>query len=401
MNRPNIATFDIEAHDWIYPICLSFYDGKHYELFYSDNCIEDFLTWLFANEQYQKYRIYAHYGGRYDFLFLLDDFYKRDILEESNLILIDGNVAKLSYNKYNFIDSKHLLLNSLAKLTKSFKTSHKKLHDVDRDNILKYSRATIEKYVKNDTIGLYEVMSQFYDIMYKDFNIYPALTIASTSMQSFQNQNEIEIYPINSDKIDSFIRNCYYGGRVEIFKMYGDGLYYYDFNSLYPSVMVNNKYPVGNYIEIGDEDFYQYLKPNSKYLGYGKFKITTPKDLDIPFLPCKFDKLIFPLGEFIGYYSFTEINKAIELGYEVELLKQNNKKEDNYGDFLAYICRWNNKIFDKHMLHLYEKKLEAKENSDSARYLIYKIKANSLYGKTGETKIRQKYLFKITQKLME
>jgi len=53
------------------------------------------------------------------------------------------------------------------------------------------------------------------------------------------------------------------------------------------------------------------------------------------------------------------------------------------------------------MLHLYEKKLEAKENSDSARYLIYKIKANSLYGKTGETKIRQKYLFKITQKLME
>ena len=42
-----------------------------------------------------------------------------------------------------------------------------------------------------------------------------------------------------SNSADKFIRDFYYGGRVEIFhlgRVPGDKIYYYDFTSLYPAM---------------------------------------------------------------------------------------------------------------------------------------------------------------------
>lgn len=41
---------------------------------------------------------------------------------------------------------------------------------------------------------------------------------------------------------DKFIRRAYFGGRTYVFQPYGEDLYYYDVNSLYPYIM--KEYPM-------------------------------------------------------------------------------------------------------------------------------------------------------------
>ena len=52
------------------------------------------------------------------------------------------------------------------------------------------------------------------------------------------------IYIPNKNE-DSFIRRAYYGGHTDTYKPYGEDLYYYDVNSLYPFVMKEFPMPGG------------------------------------------------------------------------------------------------------------------------------------------------------------
>lgn len=44
---------------------------------------------------------------------------------------------------------------------------------------------------------------------------------------------------------DSFLRKAYYGGHTDVYRPYGEHLYYYDVNSLYPFVMKHFQMPGG------------------------------------------------------------------------------------------------------------------------------------------------------------
>lgn len=44
--------------------------------------------------------------------------------------------------------------------------------------------------------------------------------------------------------LEHAIRQAYYGGAVDVYKPYGESLYYYDANSLYPAAMLK-PLPVG------------------------------------------------------------------------------------------------------------------------------------------------------------
>jgi hypothetical protein len=60
---------------------------------------------------------------------------------------------------------------------------------------------------------------------------------ATLSLKIFRTKflnKDIFILP---QSIDSFIRPGYYGGGTDVYKAYGELLYYYDVNSLYPYAM--------------------------------------------------------------------------------------------------------------------------------------------------------------------
>lgn len=60
------------------------------------------------------------------------------------------------------------------------------------------------------------------------FNIY---------MSKYYNDN---IPLISNNNLWNSIKNAYYGGIAEVYKPYGENLYYYDVNSLYPYAALND-----------------------------------------------------------------------------------------------------------------------------------------------------------------
>jgi len=390
----NFATFDIEATEWINAFALGFYDGKKYTVFDSKNCVKDFIDFLMEND-YSKYKIFSHYGGIYDHNFLIDEFYNRKLLKNLNLIISSQAVIKLEYKndkkKLTFCDSGQILPMGLAKLTKIFDVEHKKLdtidgESIDRGNLEKYKHTDILRYLKNDTIGLHEVVTTFFDRVNSKFGIYPKLTLASTGMSLFNHMNNYSIESINSFDLDAFLRLGYRGGRVEVFMIYiastdKEKWKYKDYNSLYPSKMKNNFMPIGKYfyIEDGWEKMYK-----DNYRGVGLFNIKAPI-LYIPFLPVKLNKkLYFPIGEFQDYYTFTEIKYALTLGYKCEFIK-------------GYMAKGTYELFNEFVDTIYDDRLKAKRENNKIDDLIDKLFLNACSGKFGEKKIVSEICFNLTR----
>jgi hypothetical protein len=134
---------------------------------------------------------------------------------------------------------------SLAKLTSDLKVKHQKLHETINHsdiNLINYNEfPQLKKYLTHDVFGLLEVIDTFGRGVWKELgiDITKCFTGASLSkMNFFKNyyQKMCSVWKL-SDKNDKFIRDSYFGGRVECHKMGKiDKAYYYDFTSLYPDV---------------------------------------------------------------------------------------------------------------------------------------------------------------------
>jgi len=370
------AVFDIETRNWTEPYAVGFYDGQYHE-FFGDSCISDFLNHLLAHPM--KYRgmvIYAHNGGKFDFAFLLDVLKKYDLAlrwmyQGSRVMKLTMKFPQMKKNRVNFVDSLLLLPYSLDKLTKNFKVMHQKLaetFDGDYEELYQmYKRKDpkFREYLKNDCLGLYEVLMNFNGVI-KESGGTVGLTLASTGMNTFRKSCLDQDIPMSSRKMNSEMKKAYFGGRTEIFRMYlpdnGDKYHCYDVNSLYPYVMKNFDYP------ISEPKINTYPSSNCYRDGTGitECNVIAPKDLYVPVLPIKLDsKLYFPLGRFHGFWHDTQLIKAKEMGYTIKPVK--HFQFDTAPIFRNYV----DKFFA----------LKLRSKPDTPQYLIAKLLLNSLYGK--------------------
>ena len=90
--------------------------------------------------------------------------------------------------------------------------------------------------------------------------------------------------PILSNKDDNFIRSSYYGGATDYYKAYGENLYYYDVNSLYPYAMLNDM-PL-TIIKTYNHVQSQNINLNS-FFGFLHVEIECPLSVSRPMLPYK------------------------------------------------------------------------------------------------------------------
>ena len=89
---------------------------------------------------------------------------------------------------------------------------------------------------------------------------------------------------------------------------------YYDYNSLYPSVMLNS-YPDPNTLNVTYKNETSYIE---SFDGISEVEIYSPK-VKYPLLPYRTeDKLLFPYGTFRGYYTHIELREAMLLGYVIK-----------------------------------------------------------------------------------
>lgn len=148
-------------------------------------------------------------------------------------------------------------------------------------NTWDFKKATIT-YLKQDLISLHEVLTKVAKSIHRDFSLQLTnnITISSLALniftQNFYNPVYKPVPYINNRKIFEDIKNSYYGGMTEVYKPTNENnekLYYYDVNSLYPSVALNPMPGLEcKYVEYLDS----FVSLNNGMFGFYYCDITSP-----------------------------------------------------------------------------------------------------------------------------
>ena len=324
------------------------------------------------SRKFKGYIWFAH-NINYDLSGLLGNYLLK---ENFNVLLGNGRVINGTYQKeygngknykIYFRDSMNFFNVKLETLGKSL--GYNKLETPDKFIVGKETEITEEdiNYCIRDTEIVLKAVNSFSDMLYNLWGVNMATTIAGTALRVFRTAYLEEDLKVSD--YDKFFRNSYFGGRTEVIegrKEYVYPVYYHDFNSLYPSVMIDSEYPHPEYLIYLR---YGTIQNIMEFEGVSEVIIEVP-DMKYPPLPYKHNgKLIFPIGKFSGWYNHNELRMAIKYGVKILEIKRQIYSEKTIKPFKNYIR------------DLYNMRLEAKKFKDKTKNLYTKLLMNSLYGK--------------------
>jgi DNA polymerase type B, organellar and viral len=235
------------------------------------------------------------------------------------------------------------------------------------------------KYCILDCYSLFQVLIKFNELVFGEFkiNVFSSLTLPALAMKIYKAlyMPKDSIYQVQG-LIDEDIREAYSGGAVDVFIPHNIDmstesskiLYYYDVNSLYPTIMANMKLPVGKPTTFTGD--IRSVDPNVH--GFFYCDITSPVYMEHPILQRRIKtsngiRTIAGLGSWTGWISSVEMDIAIKNGYKIQILS-------------GYLFE-HKLIFKEYIEKMYD--LRMKYPKSDPMNLIAKLLMNSLYGKFG------------------
>lgn len=179
-------------------------------------------------------------------------------------------------------------------------------------------------------------MNKFSDHIYYKHKVQvsSSLTISSIAMKIFLNKyykNNIGL--INKNSIYEDLKLSYFGGVTEVYKPYGENIYYYDVNSLYPYAALNSMPGSKCVLETNINMF---LENMINVFGFFYCNIETT-DSYLGLLPVRTAKgIIMPNGNWTGWYFSEELKFAQENGYKITVIKgyHFNRVEQVFEDYV-------------------------------------------------------------------
>jgi hypothetical protein len=420
----DIETIQKKDHPLI-PYLINAYNGKDHITSYADssmnqkklffNFIKGLLTFFIKRSR--RLTVYAHNLSGFDGIFLMKHLLAfgkvKPLIFEGQIKSIELTLNIVGYQGKTIIfkDSYLLLPYSLRRLCKAFNIEISKgwfpfkLTNIYYNGILpaiSYWNINIEeyetiinkftglswnfkeeaiKYCKLDCVCLHKILVIFNETMFHKFkiNIHSSLTAPSLAMRLFKTEfmPENTIFSIHG-KAEQDIRQSYTGGAVDVYIPHSKigsffsktwrTLYYYDVNSLYPTVMARGDMPIGN-PTVFEGDI---RSINPEAYGFFYCEITSPEQLEHPILQRRIDtsdgtRTIAGLGTWKGWIFSVEMDNAMKYGYTYKILKGYEFKKGN--------------IFKEFVNTMY--KLRQEYTKDHPINLIAKLMMNSLYGKFG------------------
>ena len=327
---------------------------------------EEMFYKIIGRLEFNNKIIYAHNGGRFDFLVLFENLLDGDVVYVGSRFIC----FKLKYNGNEIIfgDSLNVIKKGVKEIGTMInlpKLELKKIGKIKRDAIP--SEKDIE-YCFRDCEIVYKGLKKVFG------DCPPKLTIGSHSLDDFQRNYQKHKLVFN-DLIEIQYTKSYYGGRTEAFKL-GKGKYLvYDFNSLYTKKMYDAIFPHPSYSYMIDKPT---IRQAERHLmekeGMLDCKIYVPENIKYPPLPyIKDGKLCFCHGYLKGSWTFIEINYALSLGcklLEVYTIVSSSRLltgKEFFGDFIDYY---------------YQMRLD--HDKDSVENWLGKYKPHNLYGKFGQ-----------------
>lgn len=387
------TTTDIkDCRVWAYALCEI---GNTDNFIYGNN-IEDFIK--FCSNKKENYKLWFHnlkFDGEYIFSYLLNNGYevienKQDRRDKTFTCLISDmgqfysieiyfEVKGKKVNKVTIYDSLKIINAPVEKIAKDFKLPISKL-ELDYKEYREVGHILTEheiEYIKNDVTIMAMVLKHFHDLGLTK------MTIGSNALSYYKklNKNFLRYFPILPYEIDQDIRHSYKGGFTYLNDCYrgkttGRGLVL-DVNSLYPSVLHNDKLPFGEGI------FYE-----------GKYQDDPLYTLYIQTLSCAFDikegmiptiQLKNTLGFLPNEYVKSSEGEIVTLTLTNIDLELFMKHYDVYE--ITYHSGWKFKgivgLFTEYVDKWTDEKIKAKKEGNKVMYQISKLMLNSLYGKFG------------------
>lgn len=417
-----------------YAVGFAYFDDDNdviYKNFFGLHCLYQLMDYLWINRStLNGYSIYWHNGGKFDALLLLREYLLLNDQKwfipteesKSSMLHSNGRFMVLEIRSKDgcsivFRDSFCLLSKSLATLCKDFQVEHQKTtldHDaINQNNYYDYKDEVL-KYLKNDVLGLLEVMDSLNKLFVEDirigFNIMNCVSAAHAARKVFFRKYykpnnglknaygmapEYEYAPLYNlgSKEDEFVRNAYFGGRTEAWFIGNKKgkFYFFDVTSEYPHVG-RNLLPCGEpkwrtyenvYRQYRNDDTNEInFNPTADFSFFGfvecKVRNLNVNDKRIRLHGIKVNgKLMFPT--FDKWTKVTLFSPEIHIGMK-EKMYQYDFKDARFLEFSrGYVMR--DYFNDMYTL---------KSNADTAtKRGLFKLLLNAAYGGFGMRKIRE------------
>lgn len=175
-------------------------------------------------------------------------------------------------------------------------------------------------YLEKDLMSLFQVLSKVNKQVFNDYdvNIKDNLTISGLAIRIFlKSFYKGNIPAITRASMYTDLKRSYYGGITEVYKPVGHNLYYYDVNSLYPYVALQDMPG----LTCNKVNYYK-NKSIDDLFGFFYCSIETPLDGYFGSLPVRDSSAIsFPLGKWKGWYFSEELKFAQENGYRINVIR--------------------------------------------------------------------------------
>lgn len=335
---------------------INFFDGKAHHTFENIEGAEKYIV-----SHKGKVEIWA-VNLQYD---LTNLFYNRPGLCRMNYVGSRLISAQIEGTKIYFKDTLNHWKISVAEMGK--KIGLEKLEESLFDGTKKPSKAELIKRCHRDSEITYFFVKKMQE-KYKSIGAKLKSTIGATALDHFCTHSDYTKPNKNPFSFEElvFMREGMHGGRTEAFfnKPIKGMIRAYDFNSLYPSVLAENEYPIL-------EERYFTNKPDLSLEGVIHAKVRATRNLWCPYLPCRSDRgLLFPIGTFKGHWTYFEIREALKYGYKLEkVYKALEFSGGTYNPFREWI------------LGHYQRRLEAQKIGDDLESDSCKLIMNNLFGK--------------------
>ena len=177
------------------------------------------------------------------------------------------------------------------------------------------------KYLNLDLLVLYEVLVKANKQIFLDYNIdmLDSLTISNLAIRLFMTKYYKNNIPsIHKLSLYNDVKLAYYGGITEVYKPYGENLYYYDVNSLYPYVSLNDMPGMHCF----KEQFFNHVTHLDTLFGFYYCNVECSKDNYLGLLPVRTNTGIhLPVGKRSGWYFSEELKFARYNGYKISEVK--------------------------------------------------------------------------------
>lgn len=200
------------------------------------------------------------------------------------------------------------------------------------------------KYLEKDLVSLFQIIQKANGSLFDNFNVQltNCLTISRLAADIFLkkfNKDYISKIPyINDMTVFNDIHKAYFGGITEVYIPKGTNLFYYDVNSLYPYAsygkMPGLKTEYVDYLNkpiMLDESlfgfFYCNIRTSNGYLGLLPYRNK--------------NRVIYPVGNWSGWYFSEELKFAQENGYKINVIKgySFNRESDVFKEYVNRIYK--------------------------------------------------------------